>query len=357
MGGMCGQADEQREFEEKRINPGTTNITAKEGDRIMTRGSREILDRQKNPIFPDSALRNRAVDVQNENYQVPLSIGQQALRDSQWYPGMPESMRPTGVRSNYNDQLNPAIELFNRQRINQELHKPPQGSGGVDPLARLYRGGIEDAPSPREQGFVDSYNHPLSKYVEPFTDFMGKMQGYDMDPVQGRYEFWKAGQLADDAYERGQQERKRDDARAMRTNLQTPATTPLDPGPEGFRFDEATQQCVAVEEEKDDSIYKRNPQTMGDFLGGADITQYGRTGTPSPGEYQFFMKDGGMTRAPQGQVSGKGGPKDDLVGPVMLSNTEYVLPNEQVKMYGGGNYATGLRRLEKDRKNALQNYG
>ena len=341
MGGMCGQADDEREFEEKLINPGTTNITAKEGDRIMTRGSREILDRQKNPIFPDSALRNRAVDAQNENKQTPLSIGQQLLKDNpKTFPGDRQSAT---LGRNYNDQMNPAMELFNRQ------------SGGVDPLARLYRGGIEDAPSPREQGFVDSYNHPLSKYVEPFTDFMGKMQGYDMDTEQGRYEFWKAGQLADEAYQRGQEQRKLDDDRAMRTNLQT--ATPLDPCPEGFRFDEATQQCVAIEGEKEVSIYERNPQTMGEFLGGAPITSYGKTGIPQGGEYTWFKKDGGAIRAPQGEIRGQGGPKDDLVGPVMLSNTEYVLPNEQVKMYGGGNYATGLRRLEKDRKNALKNYG
>ena len=366
MGTMCGQSDKKvlndydviRDFEEQRINPGSTNIKAKEGDRILTRGSREILDRQKNPIFQDSALRNRAVDAQNPNYQVPMSIGQKALRDSQFFSGMPEALRPSGIRR-FNDAMNPSMELFNRNNeiLRQGMEvKPPPGSGGVDPLARKYRGGIVDSPPPREQGFIDSYNHPLSKYVEPFSDFMGKLQGYDMDTEQGRYEFWLAGQEADKAYQEGQEERNRDRDRAnMKTNIQG-VGTPLDPCPEGYVFNSESQKCEPVESETTDDVYTKNPQSMGDFLGGMDITQYGRTGTTNPGEYQFFMADGGMRRAPQGEVKGQGGPKDDLVGPVMLSNTEYVLPNEQVKMYGGGNYNTGLKRLEKDRKNALKNY-
>ena len=65
---------------------------------------------------------------------------------------------------------------------------------------------------------------------------------------------------------------------------------------------------------------------------------------------------GGLPRQPSGEVVGPGGPKDDLVGPILLSNKEYVMPIEQVKMAGGGNYQTGINRLEKDRKNALQNY-
>ena len=71
------------------------------------------------------------------------------------------------------------------------------------------------------------------------------------------------------------------------------------------------------------------------------------------------MSDGGTSDVPRGdtgEVTGAGGPKDDLVGPFMLSNKEYVLPNEQIKMYGGGNYETGVRRLERDRMNALRNF-
>jgi len=65
---------------------------------------------------------------------------------------------------------------------------------------------------------------------------------------------------------------------------------------------------------------------------------------------------GGLPRQPSGEVEGPGGPKDDLVGPILLSSQEYVMPIEQVKMAGGGNYQTGINRLEKDRKYALNNY-
>ena len=180
---------------------------------FFTRGSREILDRQKNPIFQDSALRNRAVHAQNPDYKVPMSIGQKALRDSQFFSGMPEALRPSGIRR-FNDAMNPSMEVFNRNNeiLRQGMEvKPPPGSGGVDPLARRYRGGIVDSPPPREQGFIDSYNHPLSKYVEPFTDAFGKAFGYDMDTEQGRYEFWLAGQEADKAYQEGQEERRHGD--------------------------------------------------------------------------------------------------------------------------------------------------
>jgi len=81
---------------------------------------------------------------------------------------------------------------------------------------------------------------------------------------------------------------------------------------------------------------------------------YGRVG----GEYKYFMNQGGGTapRGGTGEVTGAGGPKDDLVGPFMLSNKEYVLPNEQIKMYGGGNYETGVKRLEQDRLKSLSNF-
>ena len=63
-----------------------------------------------------------------------------------------------------------------------------------------------------------------------------------------------------------------------------------------------------------------------------------------------------LQKQPTGEVVGAGGPKDDLVGPILLSNKEYVLPHEQIKMYGGGNYETGVKRLEQDRMNALTNF-
>ena len=51
-----------------------------------------------------------------------------------------------------------------------------------------------DAPAPRSQAFIDSYNHPLAKFVTPFTDAFGKAFGYDMDTEQGRYDFYNRTQ-------------------------------------------------------------------------------------------------------------------------------------------------------------------
>lgn len=46
----------------------------------------------------------------------------------------------------------------------------------------------------------------------------------------------------------------------------------------------------------------------------------------------FGMADGG--EAPDGEIKGPGGPTDDKVGPVMLSDGEYVLPADTVKAIG-----------------------
>ena len=91
------------------------------------------------------------------------------------------------------------------------------------------------------------------------------------------------------------------------------------------------------------------------MTGDVPLEMYGRLG----GEYKWFAANGGSTNIPRGnvgEVTGQGGPKDDLVGPFMLSNKEYVLPNEQIIMYGGGNYETGVKRLERDRLKSLGNF-
>jgi hypothetical protein len=69
---------------------------------------------------------------------------------------------------------------------------------------------------------------------------------------------------------------------------------------------------------------------------------------PSP------FKDGGIARHPAGEVKGPGGPKDDLVGPIALSNQEYVLPIEMIKMFGDGDYDRGIDALEIMRKKAIK---
>ena len=114
---------------------------------------------------------------------------------------------------------------------------------------------------------------------------------------------------------------------------------------------------VAKEEDETEMGQKfvRNPVA---FTG--DPNMYGRTG----GEYQFFTEvpglikaANGIPRGPTGEIRGVGGPKDDLVGPFMLSDQEYVLPKEMVMAAGGGNYDTGIKKLENMRKNSLNKYG
>lgn len=140
---------------------------------------------------------------------------------------------------------------------------------------------------------------------------------------------------------------------------QQPSQQPFDPCPEGFKFDNATQSCqpVANDTVDPDDVNKfvKNTQPM------PNLSRYGRDG----GEYLFFsgmpgvpdpMKEGGPPKQPTGQVTGPGGPMDDLVGPIMLSNKEYVLPAAQVLDEGDGDYDRGIRRLDKQRLAALKKY-
>jgi hypothetical protein len=134
--------------------------------------------------------------------------------------------------------------------------------------------------------------------------------------------------------------------------------TPLDPCPEGFKYNEETESCEKIEEETTEptigSSFVRNTEPM------PNLSTYGQDGS---GEYNFFTempgiikaKDG-LPRHPQGEVRGPGGPKDDLVGPIMLSSQEYVEPYERVLDEGNGNYERGIKVLEQKRMSALRKY-
>ena len=134
-------------------------------------------------------------------------------------------------------------------------------------------------------------------------------------------------------------------------------STPLDPCPDGFKYNSATETCEPVDEEDGDSFVKT--ESIATAI--PDLSRYGRDG----GEYLFFsempgvpdpMQSGGLPRQPSGEVTGKGGPKDDLVGPILLSAKEYVLPYEQVLAEGNGDYNSGIKTLENERKAALRKY-
>ena len=179
---------------------------------------------------------------------------------------------------------------------------------------------------------------------------LGKFMGYD-DP----FELYKATQAQKERSKQADIMRRRDQDRAM----QSQAKQPFDPCPPGYKYDPAQKQCVPVAKEEDETEmgqkFVRNPVA---FTG--DPNMYGRTG----GEYQFFTEvpglikaANGIPRGPTGEIRGVGGPKDDLVGPFMLSDQEYVLPKEMVMAAGGGNYDTGIKKLENMRKNSLNKYG
>ncbi len=139
-----------------------------------------------------------------------------------------------------------------------------------------------------------------------------------------------------------------------------------DPCPEGYVYSEESNSCIKVETDEDGergTSFKLNTEPF------PDLSRYGRDGK---GEYRFFtempgilnMDSGGLPslkkkelpRQPTGEVVGPGGPKDDLVGPIALSNREYVEPYERVLDEGNGNYKRGIEVLEKKRHAALRKY-
>ena len=181
---------------------------------------------------------------------------------------------------------------------------------------------------------------------------IGEILGYK-DP----FEFYKATQAQKIKSKAAAEMRNKDRDRALaKSMLET--QQPFDPCPEGFKYDSAEQKCVPIEEDVENELgqeFVRNPEA---FTG--DPNMYGRVG----GEYQFFTEvpglikaANGIPRGPTGEIRGAGGPKDDLVGPFMLSDQEYVLPKEMVMAAGGGNYDTGIKKLENMRKDSLNKYG
>tara|TARA_X000001388_G_scaffold16501_2_gene10198 strand:+ start:4753 stop:6123 length:1371 start_codon:yes stop_codon:yes gene_type:complete len=203
-----------------------------------------------------------------------------------------------------------------------------------------------------------------SRILSPLARFGSSIQGmptYNKDGTPNLANMAKFYQATQSNLARQRLDRARE-----KDPVQMAQQTPLDPCPPNFRLDPVLQQCVPVAKEQEEikNIFAQNPQSMQAYLnqyrpegmaGDVPLNMYGRLG----GEYSFFAKDGGSANVPRGdagEVTGAGGPKDDLVGPFMLSNKEYVLPNEQIRMYGGGNYETGVKRLEQDRMNALSNF-
>ena len=219
---------------------------------------------------------------------------------------------------------------------------------GSQDVSAFYRPAGSPPPAPEllDEGFMASQKSMFAPLVNKLGEFMGFEKPYDL---------YQATQAQVERSKQADAMRKKDQDRAM----QSQAQQPFDPCPPGYKYDPAQRQCVPVAKEEAETEmgqkFVRNPVA---FTG--DPNMYGRTG----GEYQFFTEvpglikaANGIPRGPTGEIRGVGGPKDDLVGPFMLSDQEYVLPKEMVMAAGGGNYDTGIKKLENMRKDSLNKYG
>ena len=320
MGNFCGEASQDTGQTMKEA-PGNEGIRQFEQQRV-----------ERQPVFTTNLVAKESTD--------------------------PRGMSPGEETAITN--MSPSQRAAMNQRMQTNMQYNPNR------LTSLDLSDYQGTRNPKEQTFeLQKEIADMNPFLKGIHNLAAKFMEYDTDEKgqitpTGLAMMKDATQKSKEAYEKGQEQRNKDIDRAnMRTNIQG-VGTPLDPCPEGYVYNEESQKCEPVETETDNMTFTKNPmglqQYMNQFATGdqstVPLTQYGRVG----GEYDFFLNQGGPPRGPQGEVRGKGGPKDDLVGPFMLSNKEYVLPNEQIKMYGGGNYETGLKRLEKDRKNALKNY-
>ena len=108
--------------------------------------------------------------------------------------------------------------------------------------------------------------------------------------------------------------------------------------------------CVLPEEKSVSAPLSSGIETIDNLqnygMGGEKILSRGVVG----------MMHGGLPRQPLGKVTGPGGPREDLVGPIALSADEYVIPEAQVKLKGNGDYNEGIRRLDQERQQALKQY-
>lgn len=320
MGNFCGEASQDTGQTMKEA-PGNEGIRQFEQQRV-----------ERQPVFTTNLVAKESTD--------------------------PRGMSPGEETAITN--MSPSQRAAMNQRMQTNMQYNPNR------LTSLDLSDYQGTRNPKEQTFeLQKEIADMNPFLKGIHNLAARFMNYDTDEKgqitpTGLAMMKDATQKSKEAYELGQEQRNKDRDRAnMRTNIQG-VGTPLDPCPEGYVYNEESQKCEPVETETDNMTFTKNPmglqQYMNQFATGdqstVPLTQYGRVG----GEYDFFLNQGGPPRGPQGEVRGKGGPKDDLVGPFMLSNKEYVLPNEQIKMYGGGNYETGLKRLEKDRKNALKNY-
>ena len=311
----------------------------------------ELLDFATDQVNKEEYLANlQAYSPRGENKLSTTSGFEQPYSsDFDQDPQFPES-------STFGARLKNPNELFQEENRSQaDLSQLRSKTSGIPSLNRgsqdvsaLYRPAGSPPPAPEllDEGFMASQKSMFAPLVNKLGEFMGFKKPYDL---------YQATQAQVERSKQADAMRRRDQDRAM----QSQAKQPFDPCPPGYKYDPAQRQCVPVAKEEAETEmgqkFVRNPVP---FAG--DPNMYGRTG----GEYQFFTEvpglikaANGIPRGPTGEIRGAGGPKDDLVGPFMLSDQEYVLPKEMVMAAGGGNYDTGIKKLENMRKDSLNKYG
>ena len=311
----------------------------------------ELLDFATDQVNKEEYLANlQAYSPRGENKLSTTSGFEQPYSsDYDQDPQFPES-------STFGARLKNPNELFQEENRSQaDLSQLRSKTSGIPSLNRgsqdvsaLYRPAGSPPPAPEllDEGFMASQKSMFAPLVNKLGEFMGFDKPYDL---------YQATQAQVERSKQADAMRRRDQDRAM----QSQAKQPFDPCPPGYKYDPAQRQCVPVAKEEAETEmgqkFVRNPVA---FAG--DPNMYGRTG----GEYQFFTEvpglikaANGIPRGPTGEIRGVGGPKDDLVGPFMLSDQEYVLPKEMVMAAGGGNYDTGIKKLENMRKDSLNKYG
>jgi hypothetical protein len=82
-----------------------------------------------------------------------------------------------------------------------------------DPAIASLQGSQHDPQFRHDQGFIDSYNHPLTQYVSRFTDPIFEAQGFDMGTDAGRYQAYLATQRNVARQQQDEIKRKKDQDR------------------------------------------------------------------------------------------------------------------------------------------------
>ena len=131
----------------------------------------------------------------------------------------------------------------------------------------------------------------------------------------------------------------------------------------GFVYDATKNACVPEGEQTTAETPATTTTTTANLSSPTmtDPNQYGFGGEQILSSNIMGAKDGmALPLGPTGVVKGRGGPKDDMVGPLALSAGEFVSPIEQIKGFdplGEGNYRRGIAALEQHRINSLNKYG